>query len=224
LAERALGHIAENILRWTAHTGDDLIGYGFQDANMGAELVQKKEHTDPKELYVTAILSHHIPTDELQQINAATIMMRELGISFIDAAKKLDIPNPEELLERANQEKLNNAAVDRRIRKMDAELDLQIQAQQMQLEAGMQQQMMAAQQQPQQPSGMNAESESQARMAIASPFAPSRTGAERKLAQSLATRGPGFDPSAGGLSPNEVNPEGFTKEGSTGVDRGGGTI
>ena len=220
LAERALGSIAENILRWTAHTGDDLVGYGFQDANMGKELVQKKEHTDPQELYVSAILSHHIPTDELQQINAATIMMRDLGISFIDAARKLDIANPEELLARANQEKLNNAAVDRRIRKDDAALELEIARGMMQLQAGIEQQ----QQPPPEQGGANEEAEAQARLAGASPFAPSRTGAEREEAQSLAARGPGFDPSVAGESANLVNPEGFTKEGSTGVDRGGGTI
>ena len=220
LAERALSNIAENILRWTAHTGDDLVGYGFQDANTGVELVQKKEYIDPEELYVTAMLSHHIPTDELQQINAAITMMNELGISFIDAAKKLDIANPEELLARANQEKLNNAAVDRKIREMDAELDLKILADRMELEMSM----APPEQPPAEPGGANEESASQSRTAATNPFAPSRTGAERKEAQSLAARGPKYNPAAGGSSPNVVNPEGFTKEGSTGGDRGGGTI
>ncbi|MCK5601161.1 hypothetical protein KAR91_04775, partial [Candidatus Pacearchaeota archaeon] len=92
LAERALAGIAENILRWTAHTGDDLVGYGTKDGSLGVEYRTPSEHIDPKEIYISATLSHHIPTDELQQINAATILMKEIGISFVDAAKKLDIP------------------------------------------------------------------------------------------------------------------------------------
>ena len=71
--------------------------------------------------------------------------------------------------------------------------------------------------------GQNPESDSQARLADEG-FAKSRTGAERKTAQSLAARGPGFDPSRQGPSPNEVDPGGFTKEGSTGIDRSGEVI
>jgi len=226
LAERALSTIGENILRWTAHTGDDLVGYGFQDASMGKELVQKKEHIDPQDIYVNVSLSHHIPTDELQQINAATMLMRDLGISFVDAAKKLDISNPEEMLARANQERLNQAAIERRIREMDAESDLKIQAKQMQLQMGAQQ----AQRQQQMEiiqnaqGGMNEESMSQSRTAGASDLAPSKTGGERKTIPSRATGGAGNNPALGGESPNIVNPSGLTKEGSTGVDRGGGGI
>ena len=230
LSERALSGIAEVVFRWTAYTGDDLVGYGTKEGSIGVEYRTPAEHIDPREIYISATLSHHIPTDELAQINAVTILMKEVGISFVDAAKRLDIPNPEELLARKRQEDLDNAQYAIAIKKMNATADLEIQGAAMQMQAGFaqqaqQQQQLQAPQQPQLgPGGENEESASQRRIAEASPFAPSRTGAERKQAQSIAARGPRFDPSRGGLSPNEVNPEGFTKEGATGVDRGGGQI
>ncbi len=217
LAERALSCIAENILRWTAHTGDDLVGYGTQDGNLGVEYRNESKFIDSKEIYVEVRLSHHIPTDELQQINAVTILMKEVGISFIDAAKRLDIPNPEELLARKRQEDLDNAMHAIAIKEINAESDLKIQAKQMQLEMGMQQQLIAQQQAAQQ-GGQNAESESQARLAGGGQRTPPSS------AQTVAARGQRVNPSRGGLSPNEINPEGFTREGATGVDREGEAI
>lgn len=226
LSERTLSGIAENILRWTAHTGDDLIGYGSQDGNVGIEYRTQSKHIDPKDIYVSVTLSHHIPTDELQQINAVTILMKEVGISFVDAAKKLDIPNPEELQARYRQEQLDNAQVAIAIKKMNAEADLEIQAMQMQMQMGMQQQVQQqqiAQQQQMQGGGMNEESMSQLRMAQGG-MPDGRTGAPRREAQSLAARGPMYNPARGGLSPNTANPGGFTKEAMTGVDREGEVI
>jgi len=223
LAERALSSIAENYLRWTAHTGDDMIGYGSDGDSLGVEYRTKPKQIETKEIYVDVTLSHHIPTDELQQINAVTILMKEVGISFVDAAKRLNVSNPEELLARKRQEDLDNAEYGIAIKKMNAAADLEIQAQQMQMQMGAQQAMQAQQQPPQQPGGPNAESQSQARMAN-NGFAPTRTGAPRREAQSIAARGQGFNPNRRGLSPNEANPEGFTRESITGVDKGGETI
>ena len=216
LGERALSVIAENILRWTAHTGDDLVGYGTKDGNLGVEYRTPQEHIDPREIYVNATLSHHIPTDELAQINAVTILMKEVGISFVDAAKKLDIPNPEELLARKRQEDLDNAQYAIAIKKMNAAADLEIQSAAMQMQAGFAQQ---AQQQLQLgPGGENEESESQARLAQEGQRTTPTT------TQSVTVQGSGFNPNRGGLSSNVANPQGFTKEGATGEDREGGTI
>ena len=223
LAERALSSMAENMLRWTSHTGQELLGYGFGDGDLGKEYKIRPEHIDTKEIYVDVTLSHHIPTDELQQINAVTILMKEVGISFIDAAKKLDIPNPEELQARYRQEQFDNAEIAIAIKMMNAEADLAIQAKQMQLQMGAEQAMQQQQQPPQQGGGPNPESASQARLAGDS-FAPNRTGAPRREAQSIAAGGQGFNPNRGGSSPNQANPEGFTRESITGEDSGGEPI
>jgi len=230
LSERALSGIAENILRWTAHTGDDLIGFGTRDGSMGTELITKPDLIDEKEIYVDVTLSHHIPTDELQQINAVTILMKEVGISFVDAAKRLDIPNPEELQDRKRQEMLDDTQYAIAMKKMQAEADLEIREQQLRLEMSIQQEIQAEQmqmaQQMQQGGGENEQSMSNARMANSGPNA-TRVGpneAGRREAQSLAARGPGFNPARGGVSPNEANPEGFTRESMTGVDKEGEAI
>ena len=202
-----------------------MLGYGTKGDSLGVEYRTKPEHIETKEIYVDVTLSHHIPTDELQQINAVTILMKEVGISFVDAAKRLNVSNPEELLARKRQEDLDNAEYGIAIKKMDADADLEIEAKRMQLQASIQQQMRQAQQQQtaQQGGGPNAESQSQARMAQGG-FPPTRTGNPRREAQSIAARGQGFNPDRGGLSPNEANPEGFTRESMTGVDREGETI
>ena len=218
LSERALSVISENTLRWTAHTGDDLVGYGTKDGNLGVEYRNESKYIEPTEIYTGVTLSQHIPTDELQQINAVTILMNEIGISFIDAAKKLDISNPEELLARKRQEDLDNAMHAIGIKEMDAESELKILEKRMRLEMSMQQQLQVQQQPPQQGGGPNAESESQARLA---------QDGQRTLqssAQPGIATGRGFNTNRGGSSPNEVNPEGFTKEGATGIDRKGETI
>ena len=219
VAERVLSSIAEIVLRWSAHTGDALVGYGTKEGSIGIEYRTESEYIDPKEIYVDAKLSHHIPTDELGQINAVTILMKEVGISFVDAAKKLNIPNPEELKDRFNQEQLDNARLAIAIKEMNAESELKIQAKQMEMQIGAQQ---AVQQQAEQGGGPNQESASQARMAQDG-RAPTRTGAPRREAQSIAARGPGFDPSRGGVSPNEANPD-FRREAMTGVDKEGEVI
>ena len=218
LSERALSNIAEVMLRWSAHTGDDIVGYGQRDSNLGSEIRIKNDEIDPDEIYVSVSLEHHIPTDELQQINAATIMMKEMGISFIDAAKKVGISNPEEYLKRKEQELLNQTALQNEIRKMNAQTDIEIAQMQADFQASIQPPVP-----PEDMGGMNPESESQARLA-GNGFAPTRTGAPRREAQSLAAEGQGFNPAMMGTTANELNPGGFTMEGATGVDRSGEPI
>ena len=211
LSERGLSSIAEIYLRWTAHTKEDMLGYGTEGDSLGVEYRTKPEHIETKEIYTEVTLSHHIPTDELQQINAVTILMKEVGISFVDAAKRLNISNPEELLARARQERLDNAELELAIKRMNAEVDLEIQAKQMQMQMGLQQAM-----QQQGPGGPNAESESQARMA--------QEGQRNPNSAAMGRGGQGFNPNRGGISPNEADPEGLTREGAIGIDRGGEPI
>ena len=184
-----------------------MLGYGTEDGSVGKEYKINPAHIDPKEIYVDVTLSHHIPTDELGQINAVTILMKEVGISFVDAAKRLGIPNPEELLARKRQEDLTNAAVANRVKLMNAETDVKIM------------QMMNPPQ-PEQPAGqgggVNEQSISNARMA--------NNGQRQMASVAQSLEGQGVNPNRGGLSPNIASPEGNTKEGATMFDRGGEQI
>ncbi len=207
LTERGLSSIAEIMMRWTAFTEEPMTGFGTADGSVGKQYKLLPEHIDPEEIYVDVTLSHHIPTDELQQINAVTILMKEVGISFVDAAKRLDIPNPEELQDRYRQEQLDNAEMAIKIKMMNAEADVKIQ-------------LMQAQAMQQAQGGMNPESESQARLANGGAN-PARMGNPRMNVESVG--GQGFNPNRMGTSPSEANPA-LTKEGATGVDRKGETI
>jgi len=218
LAESALAGIFENMIRWTAHTGDTMVGYGTGDEDMGREYTLGKETIDPNNIYIDAKLSTHIPTDRQQRINSASILIREMDYSKEDAYRELDIANPEEIIERRRQEILDESMLANTIKEMNAETDLRIQEQQMamqmQFQQVQQQQEMQAQEQAQR---------QQARMLAGEPQ-QSRVEQPRKMTQSLAARGPGFDPSRGGISPNEAVPEGLLRENVLGIDKRGESI
>ena len=227
LSQNVLGGVFENMLKWCAHTKEDMtaLGDGSQD-DAGKQYRLKWEHIQPDAIDVEVELTAHVPTDKLQQINAAVLLMKELGFPRAQAWRDLGEENPEDLRKEREQEMLDEAMFASEIKKIQAGVDLQIQQQQMAMQMQARQAMMAQQQAmqpPQQGGGMNEESMSQQRMANGG-MPPTRTGAPRREAQSRAAKGLGFNPARGGLSPNEANPRGFTKEGMTGVDRRGNAI
>ena len=236
LAERAIGGVFEDMLKWCAHTREDMtaLGDGTKD-DLGKQYRLKWEHIQPDAIDVEVKLTAHVPTDRLQKINAATLLVKELDFPKAKAYKELDEENPEELRKEREQEIMNETMFTAELKKIQAQTDLQIQAVQMQMQAQMQQmqqarqmqmqaQMQQAQQmQPRQGGGPNEESMSQQRMANGG-MSSTRTGAPRREAQSMAAKGGGFNPARGGISPNQMNPRGFTKEGATGLDRRGNAI
>ena len=207
LSQDTLGGACEDMLRWSAHTKEDITALGDgsrKDAGRSYRL--KWEHIQPDAIDIEVELTTHVPTDRLQQLNAAILANKELNFPKARVYRDLDEENPEELIAEWEQEQLDTAAFQNEVKKLVAEGEREI----------------AMSMQPPQ-GGMNEESMSQARMAN-NGFSPRRTGAPRRKAQSMAARGLGFDTRRGGLSPNVVNPAGFTREGATGVDRRGGTI
>ena len=222
LAESALGKIFENVLRWAHHTKEPLIGYGFEDENMGTVYKLDPKHIDPKHLCVESKLTTHIPTDRLQRINAAVLLNKELSFSKEDAYKEIDIANPEEVIERHAQEELDEVMRMNKIKEINAATDLKIQEQQMMLQikaeqAQMQNQVQMQQQMQQQ--AVEEERQSSARMANEG----NPQGARREP-QSRSAKGSGFNPAGGGVSPNEADPEGFLRERISNQDKGGGEL
>ena len=229
LAEETLAGVFENMLKWSAHTEEDItaIGDGSSD-DAGRQYRLKHEHIQPDAIDIEVELTAHVPTDRLQKINAATLMIKELGFSKARSYRELDEENPEEVMKERQQEMFDEVMYANELKGLSAQKDLEIQQKQMQMQMQAQQAMQAQQIKAQekaqrQGGGMNPESESQARMANGG-MPPTRTGNPRREAQSQAAKGRGFDTSRAGLSPNQVDPRGFTKEGSTGVDRKGNTI
>ena len=219
LAQDTIAGSCEDMLKWSAHTKEDITALGDGKGNaLGREYRLKWEHIQPDAIDAEVELTTHVPTDKLQQLNAAIMMNKELNFPKSRAYRELDEENPEGLIEDWEQEQFNEAMVQNELKKILAEGDLEVQ----QIMSGMQMANEAAMQQ-RGIGGMNEESMSQARLAN-NGFSPRRTGIPRREAQSIAARGPGFNPAGGGLSPNVVNPREFTKEGATGVDRKGNVI
>ena len=217
VAEAGFAGIFEDFLRWTAYTGDAMVGYVTEGADLGKEFRLKPAHIEVDDIDVSVKLTAHVPTDRLQRINAASLLIKEMDFSKEDAYGEIDVANPQEIMARRQQEILDEVVFGNKVKELNAQTELGIKAQNMELEIGAQRKMQAETQAQQQPQ--------QAQQQVQPPMQRSRTGEERKQAQSQAVQGrPGFDPSRGGQSPNEVDPEGFTRENITGRDKGGGAI
>ena len=229
LAEKTLAGIMEDMLMWTNHTKETIVGFGDSADEMGKKLSRSHKHIDPNRIFIEVKLSASVPTDKLQKINAASMLNRDLNFSKEDAYKELDVANPDEIVMRWEQEQYNEAELRNRIKRMEFEVDLeqrqamlmmetgiQQQAQQMQMQQQQQvQQQQVAQQQQGQAQQAQLEAELQGQQG--QPLPPSgpqqtRTGEARKEAQSQALQGQGFNPAVGGSSPNEADPEQFLRE------------
>lgn len=220
LAEQTIGGVMEDMLMWTAHTKEEIVGFSDIDGEVGKKLARSYKHIDPNRLFIEVKLSPHVPTDRLQKINAASLLNRDLSFSKEDAFKELDVSNPEEIIARYRQEQFDEAELRNRLKRMESEVDLEIMAQKLQIEYGMQAQMQQQQQQQVQAQAQQAQAQQQQAQAQAQAqgqlppgMAPeARTGAPRGAAQSQALQGQGFNPAAGGISPNEADPEQFLRE------------
>ena len=209
LAQGALAGIFENMLKWCAHTKEDMtsLGDGSKE-DAGKQYRLRWEHIQPDAIDVEVELTAHVPTDRLQQINAGVMMNKELNYPITKIYRDLGEENPEEIVEEWEQEQFDRTVLQNELKKLAAEGDAEI---------------MEMMQPPQQGGGMNEESMSQARMANGG-MPPTRTGAPRREAQSQAARGLGFNPARGGLSPNQADPAGFLREALSGVDQRGNVV
>lgn len=214
VAEAGFAGIFEAMLRWTAYTDDDMVGYVSDGADLGKEFKLSKKHIEVDDIDVEVTLTAHVPTDRLQRINAASLLIKEMDFSKEDAYGEIEVANPQEIMARRQQEILDEVVFANKVKEINAQTELAIQAQQMQMQMQAQQAQQAQVQQQEQAQQLQNGSRPQ-----------TRTGEPRREAQSQAVRGrPGFDPSRGGQSPNEVDPEGFLREKLTGRDKEGGVI
>lgn len=231
LAEEALGGICENMIRWTAFTKDDMIGFGYKNADKGKQFRSKPDMIQEDKIYVDVQLSAHVPTDRIQRINAAGMLNRDLEFSLEDAYAELDIANTEEIRDRWNQEQLDRAILDSKIKELMAQTDLKIEAARMQIEMQAQEQMAQKQmerdqqmqeqaaQQAQQAGGQQTANTMQSRNPGANP--QTIMGGQRGVP---AQGGAGFNPAQGGQSPNTADPENQVRERVNNSDRGGGEL
>lgn len=230
LGQQAIAGIFENMLRWTAHTKDSLIGYGYKDSNMGNQYVLKPEYIDPANIYIDVKLSAHVPTDYLQRIEAAIAMKNQLNFPKEDAYKELDVTNPDQLIDKWRQERLDDHEFELRMRDIQFDHDLrnqkkqmalQMQAQQAAQQAQMRQQMQMQRGNVGQRVSRPTESRAEVQQAIRQQLGQNggeRTGAPRNEALAQAVQG---NPAKTGVSPNQSNPQGNLREQRTFRAKGG---
>ena len=211
LAQDALAGVFKAMLLWSEHTGENLSGFTSQEEGSN-KVTKKASEIDADQIFIDVELSAHVPTDRLQRINAASQLNQQLNFSLVDAYRELDISNPEEIIGRWQQEQLTDAEIRNTIKMIDADADLVIAENQLRMEMGLQQEQEA-----------NAQADAQAQEAAAQEQQVQlESGLPTDGAQSApALGGSGFDPAAGGISPNEADPEGQLREQITQTAKGG---
>lgn len=230
LAEDAIADILENILLWTHFTEEPLVGYGYKEDDMGHQYILESKYIDPANVYIDVKLTAHVPTDYLQRIEAAIAMKNQLNFPKDESYKHLDVTNPDQLVDKWRQERLDDHEFQLRMREMAADTDLRIQQKQMALQ--MQAQQAAQQAQMRQQMQMQrgnvgqrvsrpTESQAEVQRAIRQQLGQNggeRTGTPRNEALTEAVRG---NPARTGISPNQSNPQGNLREQRTFRAKGG---
>jgi hypothetical protein len=196
LAEETLSGVFELMLRWTHYTEEDMIGFGYHKEDKGAQYILKPKHIDTENIYIDVKLSANVPTDYLQRIEAAIALIKQLDYPKKEAYKQLDVPNPDQIIDERRQEMLTEQEIQLEMKKRADAQQLKTQQAQMQMQQQVQmqaQQMMARRQ-------------------------PEQTEASRRPSMSQAVS---MNPARTGISPNQSNPQGNTRETRTNQDRGG---
>lgn len=237
LAEAALADGFTQMLYWSIHAKKNIYAWDTTNADrqkIGRELVVKWDEMEPDSIYMSVKLDPKLPIDKVSQLNAG-MLMKNLGMPSSRILEQLNITDPEVVADEAAQEALENAELQKVLKRINAEGDADAQAILMQVQIDMQQQQQAAMQQPPAPEG--------APMAGGeTPMGPAGTTPEQMQQQAMARAmsgvapdqalgimqdmfgaaggQPGFNPAAGGQSPTELAP-GIGREQIQGRDRGG---
>jgi hypothetical protein len=158
LAESALSELSHLMLCWVSYYGDkygavDLYGKYYDEktdkTRLGEEIRISSDTIDPDVLEVHVTLTADKPVDKLQEVNAAILLKNNFRIPEAELMEELVPGDPAELADRRNLEDYKNAYIANDLRKLQMQTDLEFQAQQMQMQAGIQQQVQQQQMQQQ---------------------------------------------------------------------------
>jgi len=185
LAEDSIADVLEIMLLWCAYTEMPLYAYGTGKDDKGQEYVIDPQEIPTDAIYIDVELKPDVPTDRLQRINAASIAVNTLNYPIEMALEDIGVNDPQTAINQRYYEIL-----------FKHQVDMLMQSQIMELQAGI------AQQQAEQEMMMQ-----QAQSMMGPQGVP---GAE----------GQGYNPAMGGMPPAMVNPN-ATMEYQTGMARGG---
>jgi hypothetical protein len=141
VAEAAHAEAFRHMLEWLDYTGDTLIAYdnregvprGTQIAIRGGD----EPDFDVENLYLSVKLTAHIPTDQVQRINAAVMLVERLKMSTARALEMVDVTDPDQVIEEWQQEQIDQFIMQMRLQAI-AQQQAMAQQQQMAMAQGMQ--------------------------------------------------------------------------------------
>jgi hypothetical protein len=106
LSEQVIADMMGLTLRFVAHTGVTLYGYGTSKDNYGIEYKIEAQHIDPTAIYLSAELHPDTPTDRGQKINAAVQAVQGLGMSQQTGLEEIGIEDPAAEMKRQISERI----------------------------------------------------------------------------------------------------------------------
>ena len=206
LAERSLAEMFVLMLEWVKYTATPLyaMGMGKTDVGMQYELTPDLL-PDTENIYLEVELTPDMPTEKMQQANAASMMI-QWGYPVESALEDLGVTDPQAAIEQWYLEKYIAHKFDMLKQTDMAMLQMSIQQQQ-------------AQQQQQAAGEMQQAQDAQAQQAQ---FAQA-AAQQGEQQPGMFPGGQGFNPAAGGISPTMVAP-GVGREQMAGMDSMGSAM
>ena len=191
--------LLETMLLATFYRGGEIEGYGAD-----GKYTIDSEHIDPKHIYISVELKTDVPADRVQRITAANQMAQNLTYPARRILEFLGETDPEGAMMMWKIEQYEIADWMGRVQRRQMEQSGEIEQMAQEMAMGMMEQQMAEQE------AMSAE---QAGGMGNAPNLGAPQGME-------GVEGEGFNPAMGGTAPIEAG-AGATREGSTGMTRGG---
>lgn len=153
LAEQGIADSYRLKVAWLKYKKADLTFYDTNDAKSptygSPSTISWESLPNQEDLYMSVELKPSIPTDEMQRINAATMMARDLNFPNARLLEMLDVTDPQQATEEWRQEQKDNATLQNEIQNLQLENQLQQEQIKMQFQQQMSQQAQPQQGQPQ---------------------------------------------------------------------------
>jgi hypothetical protein len=216
MGEEAIAQIYRIMLYSAHYSGHDIQGYDTSvfKGRKGKPYTIDSEDIDPARLYLEVKARPNLPLDKQQQVNTASIMSQQLGVSMTSILEDLGFNDPEGEIEEYEREQIRKTMLGARLERMRMEASGELQQMVMQQAQQMAEQMVA--QQMEQAEAQAQAAEQEPNMASQEPGLGGPAGVE-------GAEGEGFNPAGGGQPAAQMSPSGASYEGSTGEDRSGAT-
>ena len=115
VSEEAHEEVASQMLLWAKFAKENMTGWGTTKQDKGKEYILKHGEIDDEHVQVDVTLAADVPTDRVSKINAAVMLVQNLGFSKASAMEEVGITDPVREQDKTAQElfdevELQNAA------------------------------------------------------------------------------------------------------------------